>query len=142
MLMFPARAFNYLFVFFINELSLRDTGNGAFVLKTAYQPHFQNHHHPRWQNMIRVPHPTEISAWVARQHPSLTADGRAGSSQSCRRPESSASHHGQQTSGPAGQFRPSLLASSYVTDSAAYTESFDDVQEMEEALDRYVKFFL
>ena len=65
------RAFNYLFVFFINELSLRDTGNGAFVLKTAYQPHFQNHHHPRWQNMIRVPHPTEISAWVARQHPPI-----------------------------------------------------------------------
>ena len=41
------RAFNYLFVFFINELSMRDTGNGAFVLKSAYQPHFQNHYHPR-----------------------------------------------------------------------------------------------
>ena len=68
----------------------------------------------------------------------LTADGRAGSSQSCRRPESSAS--GQQSSGHAGQFRPSLLASSYGTE-AAYTESFDDVQEMEEALDRYVNFF-
>ena len=67
----------------------------------------------------------------------LIVDGRAGSSQSCRRPESSAS--GQQTSGP-GQFRPSLLASSYGTE-AAYTESFDDVQEMEEALDRYVNYF-
>ena len=27
------RAFNYLFIFFVNELSLRDSGNGAFVLK-------------------------------------------------------------------------------------------------------------
>ena len=32
------------------------------------------------------------------------------------------------------------MASSYGTE-AAYTESFDDVQEMEEALDRYVNFF-
>ena len=75
--------------------------------------------------MFQVPHPTEISAWVTRHHPSLAGE-RPGS----LRPESSASHQS------GGQFRPSLLASSYMTDSAAYTESFDDVQEMEEALDR------
>ena len=75
--------------------------------------------------MTRVPHPTEISAWVMRQHPTLAVE-RPGS----LRLESSAT--------ASSQFKPSLLASSYVTDSAAYTESFDDVQEMEEALDRYV----
>ena len=96
--------------------------------------------------MFRVPHPTEISDWVATQHPdrsALTAEGsgRAGSSQAGRRPESSASHHSAAGGGPGpgggggGQFRPSLLASSYANESA-YTESFDDVQEMEEALDR------
>ena len=41
------RAFNYLFIFFVNELSLRDSGNGAFVLKTAYQPQFHGFNHPR-----------------------------------------------------------------------------------------------
>ncbi len=115
------RAFNYLFGFFINELSLRDSGNGAFVLKTAYQPHFHQMHHPRWQNMVRVPHPTEISAWVARQHPVPQAS----------RPPSSASNLHQHH-----QFMPSLVASSYTTDTAAFSESFDDVKEMEEALDR------
>ena len=93
--------------------------------------------------MFRVPHPTEISDWVATQHPdssALTAEnsGRAGSSQAGRRPESSGSHHSAAGGGAGpggGQFRPSLLASSYANESA-YTESFDDVQEMEEALDR------
>ena len=63
--------------------------------------------------MIRVPHPTDISAWVSKNHPSH------------QHPVGAGSRPGSRLEAP--QFRPSLMASAY-TDTAAFSESFDDVK--------------
>ena len=71
----------------------------------------------RWQNHARVPHPTEIVSWVTRQHP--------------------CNSRGPMPPLTSGNFRPQMIAYTDASTAAfAPGESFDDVQEMEEALDR------
>ena len=109
------RAFNFLFTFFINELSLRDSGNGAFVLKTAYQPQFVEFHHPRLQNVSRVPHPTEIASLMAKQYPPGTS--------------TSEGHNARL------DFRPRVVAYSDAT-AFAHASNYDEVARIEDALDK------
>ena len=75
--------------------------------------------------MARVPHPTEIATLVSRQHPALGSG--------FFRPASTGPRHGH-----VGQGQPRVMAAA-ITDhtTAAFSgESFDDVKEMEEALDK------
>ena len=80
--------------------------------------------------MARVPHPTEIATLVSRQHPALSS--------AFFRPASTGPGHAGQHAGQLGQGQPRVMAAA-ITDhtTAAFSgESFDDVKEMEEALDK------
>ena len=91
--------------------------------------------------MARVPHPTEIATLVSRQHPALgsaffnpasTGHGHGGHAAVGHAAHAAVGHAG------VGQGQPRVMAAA-ITDhtTAAFSgESFDDVKEMEEALDK------
>ena len=79
--------------------------------------------------MARVPHPTEIATLVSRQYPSRNALGYGSLPRALPRPASA----------PAPPTQPARVVAAAISDhtTAAFSgESFDDVQQMEEALDK------